>query len=137
MPSLNHAGAQMNRGFLFKQQNTFSVFSELDLELDGVRYTPDLSVYPKRQPDWSQDVIRETNPPLTTVEIFSPKQGYEDVMQKVVAYLDAGVKTCWVLVPPLRTITIYHPGKPPETFSTGMAVDSATGLRAEVAEVFT
>lgn len=42
----------------------------------------------------------------------------------------------WVLVPPLRTITIYHALEPPKTFSEGKAVDPATGIEVEVGAVF-
>lgn len=136
MPSRNHARAQMNLGFEFKRDNRFDVLSELTLQLGTRPLTPDLSVYPKRPIDWSNDVVRETEPPLAVVEIFSPSQGYLDVMEHVATYLEAGVKSVWVLVPPLRTITIYHAQQPPKTFSDGKAVDHATGLEVEVGAVF-
>jgi Uma2 family endonuclease len=69
-------------------------------------------------------------------EIFSPSRGYLDVMKKVSAHLEAGVKSVWVIVPPLRTITIYHPPQPPNIFAEGRAADSATGLEVDVAAIF-
>ncbi len=136
MPSRNHAIAQMNLGFEFKKQGRYNIASEMAIELKGRRFTPDLVVYPKRPVDWSNDVVRETEAPLACVEIFSPQQGYLDVMEKVAAYLASGVKSCWVLVPPLRTVTIYLPGEPPRTTSEGIAKDSATGLEADVSAIF-
>ncbi len=136
MPSRNHSLAQANLIFEFKRTGQFDVLSEVALQLGDRPLIPDLSIFPKRQSDWSNDVIRETEPPLTVVEIFSPSQGYLDVMEHVAAYLEAGVKSVWILVPPLRTITIYHAQQPPKTFSEGKAVDSATGLEVEVGAVF-
>ncbi len=136
MPSLNHSLAQANLVVEFAKSGRFQVLSELALELAGRRYTPDLSIYARRPVDWQNDVVRETTPPLTTVEIFSPQQGSLEVMEKVEHYLANGVKTCWVVVPPLRTITIYVPGQRPKTFSEGVAIDPVTGLKADVGEVF-
>jgi Uma2 family endonuclease len=136
MPSRNHGLAQANLIFAFKRDGRFEVLSELTLELGGHSLVPDVSVYPRRPVDWNNDVVRETEPPLAVAEIFSPRQGYLDVMEHVAAYLEAGVKSVWVLVPPLRTITIYHAQEPPKTFSEGKAADSATGLEVEVGAVF-
>lgn len=136
MPSRNHAIAQARLAGQFMSHSKMEVASEMTLELAGQRFTPDLVVYPKRAVDWSNDVVRETEPPLTCVEIFSPQQGYLDVMEKVAVYLASGVKSCWVLVPPLRTVTIYLPGEPPRTTSVGIAKDPATGLEADVSAVF-
>ena len=136
MPSLNHSLAQMKLGIELSKLGRFQVLSELSLELGGKRLTPDLSIYPMRQVDWQNDVVRETTPPLTTVEIFSPQQDSLEVMAKVEHYLANGVKTCWVVAPPLRTITIYVPGQRPKTFSEGLAIDPVTGLQADVGEVF-
>jgi hypothetical protein len=136
MPSRNHAIAQARLAYQFMSQGKFEVASELTVDLQTGRFTPDLALFPRRQIDWTRDVVRETEPPLTCVEIFSPQQGTLEVMEKVLSYLDAGVKSCWVVAPPLRTISIYLPGKDPLTFSTGRAVDPATGLEADVSAVF-
>jgi len=136
MPSRNHAIAQFRLGTQFLRHPEFEIASEMTLELNGRRFTPDLVVFPKRPIDWIHDVVRETEAPLSCVEIFSPQQGYLEVMEKVTAYLEAGVKSCWVLVPPLQTVTIYLPGEPPQTTSLGIARDPATGLEADVSEVF-
>ncbi len=136
MPSRNHARAQANLIIEFHRDIRFDVLSELTLQLGGRPFTPDLSVFPKRPFDWSNDTVRETEPPLAVVEVFSPRQGYLDVLEHVARFIEAGVKSVWVLVPPLRTITIYHAQEPPKTFSEGTALDPATGLAAEVGAVF-
>jgi len=137
MPSLNHAVIQANLIIEFSKHREFRVASELSLDLDGRPLTPDLSVYQRKPIDVRHDIIRATEPPLITVEIFSPTQGSYEVMEKVDAYLKSGVKTCWVVNPPTRTITIYAADGSEQTCLPGQqAVDPATGITADVTAVF-
>jgi len=136
MPSENHAIVQMNLGIEFAKHKQYRVLSELSLELQGRPLTPDLSVYPRKPADFRHDTIRVTEPPLVAVEIFSPTQGYQDVLDKVDAYLNSGVKTCWVVNPPQHAITIYSADGSQKTYVEGQAVDPATGLTANLEVVF-
>jgi hypothetical protein len=70
------------------------------------------------------------------VEIFSPRQGYQDVMEKVDVYFRQGVKSCWIVSPPLHTVSILHPEGSTDTFNAGIAKDPITGLTADLAAVF-
>ncbi|MBI2927784.1 MAG: Uma2 family endonuclease [Verrucomicrobia bacterium] len=136
MPSENHAIVQMNLGIEFAKNKQYRVLSELSLELQGRPFTPDLSVYPRKPADFRHDNIRVTEPPLVAVEIFSPTQGYQEVLDKVDAYLSSGVKTCWVVNPALRTITIFSCAGTEKTYTEGQAVDPALGLTADLGVVF-
>ena len=136
MPSYNHAAIQVNLITEFARNREFRVCSELTLELEGRPYTPDLSVYPRESLDLRHDLIRRTDPPLLVVEIFSPRQGSQDVMDKVDVYLRSGVKSCWVISPPLHTVSILRPDGSADTFSSGIAKDPVTGLTADLAAVF-
>jgi Uma2 family endonuclease len=137
MPSFNHAVVQMSLGIEFSKHREYRVASELSLELDGQPLTPDLSVYRREPVDMRHDIIRRTDPPLVTVEILSPTQGSFSVMEKVEQYLKAGVKTCWFVNPPTRTITIYSADGTDRTFLPGQqAVDPAIGITADVTAVF-
>ena len=136
MPSFNHSVVQLNLGFEFKKVGKFRVASELSLELDGRQMTPDLSVYPASTVDFRHDIVRRTDPPLLVVEILSPRQAYEDVMEKISHYLESGVKSCWMVIPPTQTITIFSPGGVQKTFTEGTVTDPAIGLSAELAAVF-
>jgi Uma2 family endonuclease len=136
MPSRNHAAAQMNIGVEFCKQPEFRELSEFTLEFEGRPYTPDLSLYPKQAVDWLEDEIRGQTPPLAVVEIFSPTQGYQNVMEKLKVYFRNGVKSCWLVSPHLKTITIIGPDGQEENFVSGRALDSRTGLWADVAAVF-
>ena len=136
MPSLNHAIAQANLIGEFSRNRVYRVASELNLELGGKPYTPDLSIYLRKQPDFHHDIVRVAEPPVLVVEILSPTQGYQSVIDKVDAYLQNGVKSCWVVSPPLRLITIFSPDGTQQTVQEGTAKDPATGLTADLAAVF-
>jgi len=136
MPSENHGTVQANLIGEFLKHREYRTISELSLELNGRPFTPDLCVYPRRPMDLRHDNIRRTDPPLVVVEIFSPTQGSQDVMEKVEAYLNSGVKTCWVVNPPQHVITIYSADGALKTYIEGQAVDPATGLTANLEAVF-
>ena len=136
MPSQNHSVVQMNLGGEFLKSRKFRPFSELNLDLDGRHLTPDLSVYPAGPINFQHDILRRTDPPLLVVEILSPRQAYEDVMDKISHYLESGVKSCWMVIPPTQSITIFSPGGAQKTFTEGTIIDPAIGLSAELAAVF-
>ena len=118
------------------KQKQYRVLGELSLELQGRPLTPDLSVYLRKPADFRHDTIRVTQPPLVVVEICSPTQGYQDVLDKVDAYLNSGVKTCWGVNPPQHAVTIYSADGSQKTYVEGQAVDPATGLTANLEAVF-
>ena len=137
MPSRNHAIVQANLCGEFLKQRKFRPMSEFSIRLDGVKYVPDICVYERQPVSFLHDVIEEQLPPLAALEIYSPYQGYNTVMEKVSAYLAAGVKTCWVVDPFQRTITIMPAEGESRSFVYGqIATDPATGLTADLNEVF-
>lgn len=136
MPSFNHGAIQANLIGEFIQQRNFRVCSELSLELGGQSLTPDLSIYPREPLNLRHDEIKRTDPPLVVVEILSPTQGHQSVMEKVDAYFRNGVKSCWIVSPPFRTITILKPDGTEDVIHSGVAKDPATGLTADVQAVF-
>ncbi len=79
MPSKNHGLVQGNMtGELYvSYRKTHSFPTELTLLFDEKEYVPDICIYPKMQYDSKTDEIRVTEPPLTAVEILSPRQGSE------------------------------------------------------------
>ena len=136
MPSQNHSVVQTNLIVEFAKSRQFRPFSELNLELDEHHMTPDLCVYPAGPIDFRHDIIRRTDPPLLVVEILSPRQAYEDVMEKISHYLESGVKSCWMIIPPTQSITIFSPGGAQKTFTEGTVTDPAIGLSVDLAAVF-
>jgi Uma2 family endonuclease len=136
MPSRNHAAAQTNLLGEFLKNPNVSVYSEFTLEFEGRNFTPDISLYPRQSVDWRHDQIRGTESPLAVVEIASPAQDNQSVMDKVEVYFRNGVKSCWYLQPYLKTITILGPDGKEHVFHSGVARDPYTGVTADVAAVF-
>src|SRR5882724_721203 len=91
MPSYNHSVAQANLIVEFAKNRDFRISSELTLEFGGTNYTPDLSIYPQQPVDWRHDAVRRTDPPLAVVEIFSPMQSQQSIMDKVEIYFRSGI----------------------------------------------
>ena len=136
MPSYHHGAVQMNLGVEFFKHREYRVISELALRLDGRDLTPDLSLYRREAIDFRHDLIRRTDPPLVTVEIYSPTQGSQEIMEKVDAYLAAGVLSVWVVTPSIRNVTIFTPDGQEHPFTAGVATDPATGVTADLGAVF-
>src|SRR2546422_11427748 len=136
MPSTNHSAIQINLGAEFIRNREFRVHSELTLNINGKPYTPDLSVYPRTPLDLRHDVSRRTDPPLLVVEIFSPQQSTQEVMDKVDTYFAFGVKSCWVVSPPMHSIQILIADGKELVLNSGTATDPVTGLTANLAAAF-
>jgi Uma2 family endonuclease len=139
MPSFNHGVVQANLLFEIKNRHAgqFTLVSELTLDMEPPM-TPDISIYPNSvQPDWNRDVIRMVELPLTVIEILSPTQGVQDLLDKVYRYLDAGVKSCWLVQPSFRLIAIYTADPNPLIFTEGNATDPTNDITVSVDQVFT
>jgi Uma2 family endonuclease len=136
LPSNNHSIAQMNLGIELAKDKGYRIMSELSLELSGRPLTPDLSVYRREPVDFRYDEVHLTEPPVLVVEILSPIQGMLAVMEKVQAYLQNGVKSCWVVNPPQKAISIYTPDGATKIYAEGVVKDPVTGLTADLNAVF-
>ena len=138
MPSYHHGVVQTRLGSQFDQEDLFVVASELTLEMgEPPNCTPDLSVFPKEKIDWQHDEIRKAAAPITVVEILSPRQGSFELMHRIDRYFSHGVKTCWIVYPTSKSVTVYEKGKEPVTTSqSGLVEDPSTGLKADLARLF-
>ncbi len=136
MPSRNHAAVQSNLILEFSKDRKYRILSELTLEIDGDRPTPDLCAFLRVPLDFRRDAVREKEPPLMAVEIFSPQQGTQPVLDKVDLYFRHGVKSVWIVSPPLHTIQILTADGGEQTLSSGVATDPVTGLSANLDVVF-
>ncbi len=137
LPSLNHSLTQTALLLaLSEYRSRYSFPSELTLDLDGLRVTPDICIYPHLDANFMQDEIHMTEPPLVAVEIASPSQSTQDLVDKIRDMLAAGVQSCWLVQPAMQTITVYARGAEPKTFSEGTLIDPATDVELSVEDVF-
>jgi Uma2 family endonuclease len=137
--SLNHSRLiQKISVKLEKFDAQYDIFPELELELNGIKVKPDICIYPNLKIDWLNDVIFMNNPPITAIEILSPKQALTDLTDKVMnVFLPSGVKSAWVVIPTVKTIYLFQPNQEVQTFSFhDTFTDPATDIAITVAELF-
>lgn len=139
MPSKNHGKIQANIlfGLMSKYRNEYSFISELSLELGNWLCTPDISFYPPAPLDVMNDEIRMTIPPLGVIEILSPTQSLNELTDKAYSYFANGVKSCWLVLPTLKTIYVFSGPNQYEAFvQNELVIDKVLSMELQLTEVF-
>lgn len=64
------------------------------------------------------DVVNEMCPvpPELAIEIMSEGQTFKEFVAKAGDYLKAGILRVWVIDPMRRSLTVFYPDRPPETY---------------------
>lgn len=140
MPSRNHSILQSQLVFMLKRDfgAKLTIPSEIELVFLPKNAVPDICIYPKMQIDFEgEDEIAMKEPPLTAIEILSPRQALEEILTKSrKVYFANGVKSVWVVLMSLKTIVLLMPGAAPQYFRDAELFDPVTNIRLNVAEVF-
>ena len=139
MPSFNHGFVQVNlaRHLGNRLYTTHTITSETNLKLADQKTVPDLTVFEKRQPNMQRDVLWVQDIPLTTIEILSPKQDLDTLLEKAELFLAAGVKSCWIVIPAVGTIAVFTGPTTYRSFANGSAViDEVLGVDIPLADIF-
>jgi Uma2 family endonuclease len=77
--------------------------------------------------------------PVLAVEILSPSDKQEEILEKVGEYLKAGVALVWIVEPVFKTVSVYRPGAEPMLFNAQQELSGEAhlpGFRAAVRDVF-
>ncbi|PIO47761.1 MAG: hypothetical protein CMR00_08740 [[Chlorobium] sp. 445] len=138
MPNFNHGYIQANLIVSLRQQygKQFSVVSEVSIPTPTASVTPDVLVFNKRPVNWLEIKPELAEPPILAVEIQSPSQAMETLLEKVKALLEIGVKSVWVIQPALQTVSVFTAFAPPKTFVQGTVSDHTSGIELSLAEIF-
>lgn len=120
MGSLNHSIVQAQITGLLLADERFRVMVELSLDVKqtdlsqfGIKakeeLKPDVCLYSKDKihPNESRDVLRMPEMPLLAIEVLSPRQGIDEILSKFHAYFALGIKSCWIVTPAFKSITVY------------------------------
>lgn len=94
----------------------------------------------------SADLVASTDPalpyydgpPILAVEILSPGDKHEKIVEKVALYLEVGT-VAWVVDPDFRIVRVHRPGCEPESFNVTQELSGdpyLPGFRAAVARIF-
>jgi Uma2 family endonuclease len=135
-PSYNHSYLAYRVARVLDQDEKYNLHIEMTLDISGTDYIPDIALYRKEQIDFLHDQIKTDKPPLLLVEILSPKQAVNEVTEKFEVYLQAGVQSCWLVIPPTRTIVLFQDIQQPRSYSSGRFTDPVIELEVAVEDIF-
>jgi Uma2 family endonuclease len=138
MPSKLHSIAQANlMVILANYREKYRFFSELSLSLPDWDTVPDACIYAKNSLDLFEDEITVKVPPLCAIEILSPSQSLNELIEKVKKYFERGVKSCWVVIPIMKNVYVFSDLQNYEVFKSGMILqDNVLGISFPVSEIF-
>jgi Uma2 family endonuclease len=140
MPSKNHSIIQGNLitelNINYRKQFTF--LSEINITMpESPNCVPDIAIYPKLTFNFWDDELSMTEMPLTAIEIVSPSQSDNDILKKINRYFQAGVKSCWFVMPAFQAISVYSSLEKYTFFTSDMTLnDPVTGIEIALSEVF-
>lgn len=111
------------------------------LKRSGEDWTPvpDLTYisYDRLSADWMLDEACPTAPELV-IEIISPGQSFGELAEKATDYLKGGVSRVWVVDSQARSITVFYPDAPPQTYRGTVPITDTLlpGLQLTAQQVF-
>ncbi len=125
MGSLNHSIVQAQITTLLGSDKRFQVMVELSLDTSQIDLTqfgikakeelkPDICLYPYTVKGRRRDILRMSAIPLLVIEIVSPTQSDESLVNKFDAYFALGIQSCWLVIPTIKSIAVYSQ---PEIFT--------------------
>lgn len=139
MPSKNHSHIQLKLAshLELRYGKDFSLLSEISVQLQNNKATPDLAIFSLLEFDWQSDEPTIAEQPITTIEILLPTQVLEDLLDKAEDYFSSGVKSCWIALPRLTTILVMQANRLKTYFQIGETLtDPATGITLQVSDIF-
>ncbi len=136
-PSFNHYFVQTQLQFALHEAcgDRYLVGGELSLSTEPTT-TPDLAVCDFRHPDWLHDEVRAVEPPVMVVEILSPSQSVNEIIPKIEAYFRFGIRSVWLVLPPLKQVAVFTPEMEPQVFVEGDVVDPTLDASVSLDKIF-
>lgn len=147
MGSFNHGYIQLRLGGLLDRLGIFTPVGELSLDVSGIdlaqfnlkpktELIPDICLYPKRTLSRPTDIQRMTEMPLVAIEILSPRQGFDEILEKFKVYFALGIPSCWLVAPAINAISVYASPTDWVTFTQGDLLDETIGISLSLADIF-
>ena len=139
MSSRNHSDLQTRLGFLFMlaYRQQYSIYTELDFAFASGKTRPDLCIMNRHKANWLEDEIVVNEVPITTIEILSPEQSLNSLTDRIYEkHFPAGVKTVWLVVPTVQTVSILLPDHKQVNFAQGIITDPVTGIQLKLSDIF-
>ena len=137
IPSKNHAIIQGNLVFALSIscQERYRILPEVKLNTPPNDLVPDIAIYPLLAFDSLHDEVKMGEMPLGVIEIISLAGGQE-LVNKLSRYFDLGVKSCWLVQPTFRIITVFSDKNTFKTFIEGELRDELLDIRLDLKRIF-
>ncbi len=155
MGSLRHSFIQARMPMLLSvYEDRFTTFVELSLDVSqtdlsqfGLKIKeelkPDICLYesaselPYMEP--LDDIVKVNQIPHLIIEILSPTQSINGLLNKFKAYFSLGVQSCWLIVPTLESISVYSGPKKRKSFNVerdNEVIDEVLDIRLPLQKIF-
>lgn len=139
MPSFNHSAIQTNLSFLIKSnyRKKYRALSEPTFELSEWKSVPDIAIIPWNKLNTEEDQIKVTKAPLGVIEILSPKQSFNELLDKAKTYFKHGVNSCWIILPRIDNVYVFSAPREYEIFKINETLeDKKLKIKLKVEEIF-
>ncbi len=130
-----HSAVQVNLVYELRRLTEHRIYTELSIVIDGIEYKPDVCAYPYRELDKKHDIIKMEELPVVAIEIVSPMQVLQKVVDKIDVYVAAGIQSCWMIVPYPTTVTVYN-ADTEKIFIDGNIIDSVLDIELPLTQIF-
>lgn len=130
-----HSAVQVNLVYELRRLTDYRIYTELSIVIDNIEYKPDVCAYPYRELDKKHDIVKMEELPLLAIEVVSPMQVVQKVVEKMDIYTAAGIPSCWMVLPYPTTVTVYN-AETEKSFIEGDIVDSASHITLPLANIF-
>ena len=151
MPSKNHS-LIVGRitGLLFNDER-FTIMPELSLETAQIELSefglkaieeliPDICVYDANTVEFIEvdDVLKMADMPRLAIEVISPPQSLTEIINKFKAYFALGIQSCWLVMPTIKSITVYSQLTQYKTFDLNAheLLDEVMDIRLPLQKIF-
>ncbi len=135
-PSFNHGYLQIKLGAALLSLNKYTVLSELSLDIQGKEFRPDICLYSQRKTNFLYDIVRMTEMPLLAIEILSMSQNIKEAVDKFEVYFEAGISSCWLVMPFPHSVTVFNGLDQVATYSGGKIIDPKLGIELNFDDIF-
>lgn len=149
MGSLNHGYLQLKIGAYFLTMPELTPSSEIALDISSIAtlpeiklagnpnaLEPDIAVFRELSIDFQNDILKSEAVPMLVVEILSPRQGVQTLVDKFKLYFALGVQSCWLVYPHAKSIAVYHSPSEFEMFVKDDVIDDVANVRLSLREIF-
>ena len=119
-------------------EDKFEIMPEFDIQLSSGRVKPDIAICAKGLTfDWWKDETWTKEVPLSVIEILSPTQPLDDIVQKTTTnFFAGGVQSVWLVLPSLQSVYIITADLKRVAYTSGAFTDPVTAITLKVEDIF-